>query len=111
MNTVDSIDEDTCDWWRNGEGIAEAAITTFVAPPTMPTCGDCAAIITKTTEDEIVVRVPWTLSDTEVHQLMMGGTLWLSTWGGLPPHMLEVQPPAAYEAPGGADDDQTSGAD
>lgn len=38
-----------------------------------------------------VVRVPWTLSEIELAHLAQGGTLWLSTWGGLPMHMLEVQ--------------------
>jgi hypothetical protein len=39
-----------------------------------------------------VVRVPWTLDPEEVEVLAAGGTIWLSTWGGLPPHMLEVAP-------------------
>lgn len=40
-----------------------------------------------------VVRVPWQLDEVELAHLARGGTLWLSTWGGLPPHMLEVQAP------------------
>jgi len=39
-----------------------------------------------------VVRVPWTITDDELVELANGGTLWLSTWGGLPPHALFVQP-------------------
>lgn len=39
-----------------------------------------------------VVRVPWTLNDTERAQVAAGGTIWLSTWGGLPIHHLTVQP-------------------
>jgi hypothetical protein len=37
-----------------------------------------------------VSRVPWTLDDDEIARLAGGGTLWLSCWGGLPMHMLEV---------------------
>jgi hypothetical protein len=40
-----------------------------------------------------VVRVPWTLDEIELMHLAKGGTLWLSCWGGLPMHMLEVSEP------------------
>lgn len=60
----------------------------------------CPAIITRDVEpgtgnvgDGVVVRVPWTLDEIELAHLAAGGTLWLSTWGGLPPHSLEVQEP------------------
>jgi hypothetical protein len=64
-----------------------------------PTFDPCPAL--RTLDSEIdgkrsgatVVRVPWTLEPEEVEHLAAGGTLWLSTWGGLPPHMLEVQAP------------------
>lgn len=58
----------------------------------------CPAIIT-TTDDphgvdgRTVVRVPWQLSEIELTHLAHGGTLWLSTWGGLPAHSLDVQAP------------------
>jgi hypothetical protein len=53
----------------------------------------CGAIVT---DDQMgnefgkVARVPWTLDDDEIARLAGGGTLWLSCWGGLPMHMLEV---------------------
>lgn len=40
------------------------------------------------------VRVAWKPDEVDMANLIHGGTIWLSTWGGLPPHMLEVQPPA-----------------
>lgn len=40
-----------------------------------------------------VVRVAWELDEIELARLAKGGTLWLSTWGGLPVHMLEVVEP------------------
>lgn len=39
------------------------------------------------------VRVAWKPNEIELAHLARGGTIWLSTWGGLPPHMLEVQEP------------------
>lgn len=57
---------------------------------------DCPAIVTMTRGLESggpVVRVPWAIDAEELAALASGGTLWLSTWGGLPPHLLEVQFP------------------
>lgn len=53
----------------------------------------CPGLITDGDEFGRVVRVPWTLDEIELAHLARGGTLWLSTWGGLPIHMLEVQEP------------------
>lgn len=43
----------------------------------------------------VIVRVPWTLNEIELVHLAKGGTLWLSCWGHLPVHALDVQPPEA----------------
>jgi len=43
--------------------------------------------------DTPVVRVPWQLDEIELACLVMGGTLWLTTFGGLPIHSMEVQAP------------------
>lgn len=40
------------------------------------------------------VRVAWRPSADDIENLRTGGVVWLSTWGGLPPHQLEVQPPS-----------------
>lgn len=61
-----------------------------------PDTSPCPAVITTVADPHGVigttcVRVPWTLSEIELMDLAKGGTLWLSCWGGLPPHMLEVQ--------------------
>lgn len=58
----------------------------------------CPAIKTRDREGSpigsgLVVRVPYALNEIELTHLAKGGTLWLSTWGGLPPHFLEVQAP------------------
>ncbi len=46
-------------------------------------------------EGQVVVRVAWQLDEIEVAALAQGGILWLSTWGGLPIHLLHVDTPAA----------------
>jgi len=75
-------------------------VVTYAAddPDTSP----CPAIITTVPDPfgkvgPTVVRVPWELSEIELMHLAKGGTLWLSTWGGLPPHMLEVSAPTSTE--------------
>lgn len=50
----------------------------------------CPGIITDGDQFGQVVRVAWVLDEIELAHLAQGGTLWLSTWGGLPMHMLEV---------------------
>lgn len=52
----------------------------------------CEAVVTHS-EGQVIVRVPWKLDEIEVAHLAKGGTLWLSTWGGLPIHALEVGEP------------------
>jgi hypothetical protein len=56
----------------------------------------CEALVTRDSHgDEFgdVVRVPWQPTEIELAMLARGGTIWLSTWGGLPMHMLEVVGP------------------
>lgn len=53
----------------------------------------CPAIVTDGDQFGTVVRVPWTLDEIELAHLARGGTLWLSTWGDLPIHGMEVQEP------------------
>lgn len=52
----------------------------------------CETVLTSKGNAQIV-RVPWTLSQLELGQLLNGGTLWLSIWGGLPAHAISIQPP------------------
>ena len=67
----------------------------FLEPPTLPDCAPARAMVTCSAQDPDaeVVRVGWKPNEIELAQLAQGGTLWLSTWGGLPPHSLEVQAP------------------
>jgi hypothetical protein len=73
-----------------------APITIFTAPEDPAGCVPCPGIVTRIIEDGrsfAVVRVAWKPDEIEIAHLAKGGTIWLSTWGGLPPHMLEVQAP------------------
>lgn len=45
-----------------------------------------------------VVHVAYRLDEIEVAALAQGGTLWLTTWGGLPIHLVEVVAPGRHEA-------------
>lgn len=78
----------------SAEGIDVVAVRTFTAPSDPDNCTPCQAIVTSS-EGHHVVRVPWVLTDDEVMQLMVTNTLWLSTWHGLPAHMIEVHPMVA----------------
>lgn len=46
-----------------------------------------------TTATGRVFHVAYQLDEIEVAALAQGGTLWLTTWGGLPIHHLEVTGP------------------
>lgn len=63
---------------------------TFTAPDDPPDCTPCPALVTET-EHGPVVRVAWKPDEIEAAAIADGGTIWLSTWGGLPAHSLEVQ--------------------
>lgn len=68
--------------------------TVIGGPPGEPDCLPCPALITREPESPCpIIRVPYTMSEIELTHLAQGGTLWLSSWGGLPIHMLEVQAP------------------
>jgi len=73
----------------------DPVVVTYAADD--PTFNPCPAIRTRVTDtgvgEGLVVRVPIQLDEIELAGLAKGGTLWLSTWGGLPPWFIEVQHP------------------
>ena len=92
--TVVPIEPEHLAYWQEYYPVAAE----FTAPSDPEGCIPCTALVTTTIEHDAeyrVIRVPWKLSPEDIQRLKDGGTLWLSTWGGLPAHMLEVQ--AAWE--------------
>lgn len=67
-------------------------------PPSEPDCIPCPALVTSTpgvlVGTDRAIRVPYELDEIELAHLARGGTLWLTTWGALPIHVLEVQEPS-----------------
>lgn len=73
-------------------------IAMFTAPEEIAAgVAPCLGIVTDDPADTdtpfgSAVRVPVQLNADEIEALGKGGTLWLSTWGGLPMWMIEIQP-------------------
>lgn len=85
-------DRDVHHW----SGYGDVQVAVFTTPEEIEAgVTPCEGIITPPQDDGFgnAVRVPWVLSEIELMHLAQGGTLWLSTWGGLPMHSLEVQEP------------------
>lgn len=92
MTPITEIEEGHLAYWAD----FDVRLCRFTAPDDPPGCIPCNAIVTTVNEegrDFAVVRVPWKPNEVEVAHLAKGGTIWLSTWGGLPAHMIEVQEP------------------
>lgn len=88
MDIVNKLTEAQVAYWSEQKG--EPIV--MKAPPGMVDCSDCAAVLTDS-NGERVVRVAWKPNEIDLVHLAKGGTIWLSCWGGLPPHMVEVQAP------------------
>lgn len=88
MDIVSELDVTHAQYWADQEPLLKV----FSCPDDMPDCVPAQAFVT-TSGDEVVVRTAWRPSLADVEALKDGGVIWLSTWGGLPPHMLEVQAP------------------
>lgn len=94
MDIVKQITDDHLAYWRD----YDCKVATFTAPEEQAVGIEPAVGIVTAPQDASdlgmpCVRVAWKPNEIEVAQLAKGGTIWLSTWGGLPPHMLEVQEP------------------
>lgn len=75
----------------------DCRVTRFGAPEDSVGVEPALAIVTAPVAKAdlgMVVRVGWRPNEVDLAHLARGGTIWLSTWGGLPMHRLEVQPPA-----------------
>ena len=80
----------------------ETKVATFTAPEEREQGIEPAlGIITQPRDPQDLgvpcVRVAWKPNEIDLAHLAQGGTIWLSTWGGLPPHQIEVQPPTSVD--------------
>lgn len=79
-------------YWDSSDDVLGPATPVLFTGPGDVTVADIETVVTETARGQ-VVRVPWKPDEIELAHLARGGTLWLSCWGGLAPHMLEVQEP------------------
>lgn len=94
MNIVNDLTDDLIGYWRE----FEHRVATFTTPDEQavgiePAVGVITAPVDAQDLGVPCVRVAWRPDEIDLAHLARGGTIWLSTWGGLPPHSLQVQPP------------------
>ncbi|MGE3835888.1 MAG: hypothetical protein AB7H43_14055 [Acidimicrobiia bacterium] len=102
MDIVREFSEEQVGYWSD----FDVQVASFTAPAERAVGIEPAlGIITQPRDEQDLgvpcVRVAWKPSEIDLAHLARGGTIWLSTWGGLPPHMLEVQPPPDAVLTGG----------
>jgi hypothetical protein len=89
MRPVDPTPQQAA-YWADRYGGSLGAVVVG-GPQEGPDIVPCPALAHEAHEG-LVIRVAWQLDEIELAHLAKGGTLWLSTWGGLPIHLLEVVP-------------------
>jgi hypothetical protein len=98
VNPVEPTDAQAA-FWTERDG-AEQVAKTIGGPHEGPDVIPCPALVAPIVverDDGVPVRgvifhVAYQLDEIEVAALAQGATLWMSTWGGLPIHHLEVVP-------------------
>lgn len=90
MQIINDLSELHLAYWE--QACPDAKRIVMNKPPDMDNCDDCGAIATHT-DQGLIIRVAYKPSPEDIEALIDGGTVWLSSWSGLLPHMLEVQPP------------------
>jgi len=91
MIPVEATDEQVA-YWTQRAG-AEPVRRVIGGPAEAPDVIPCPTLVgLDTTQGVVVCRVAYQLDEIELAALAQGGTLWLSTWGGLPIHLVEVVP-------------------
>ncbi len=85
MIPIPATDEQVA-YWEDRDG-APAARLVIGGPEEGSDVIPCPALIVP---DARMYHVALQLDEIEVARLAQGGTLWLSTWGGLPVHLIEV---------------------
>lgn len=97
MDILKNLTPEHVDYWRTVD--PDPQVRVFTAPAEIEVGIEPAVGLVTQPQDAAdlgvpCVRVAWKPDEIDMANLIHGGTIWLSTWGGLPPHMLEVQAPA-----------------
>lgn len=87
MNPVEPTAEQVAYWTERDPGGQEFVV--MGGPEEGPDVIPCPSLVCR---EANVVHVAYRLDEIEVAALAQGGTLWLTTWGGLPIHLVEVVP-------------------
>lgn len=82
-----ATDAEVAYWTERDEGEQRPAV--IGGPEEAPDVIPCPALVCR---EKAMVHVAFDLDEIEVAHLANGGTLWLTTWGGLPIHLVEVVP-------------------
>lgn len=75
-------------YWTERDGVGQQVVE-IGGPAESPDVIPCQALLAREATP-VVIHVAFRLDDAERAELAAGGTLWLSSWGGLPVHLLEV---------------------
>ena len=85
-------------YWTERDGCEQHEVV-MGGPEEGPDVIPCPCLVAN---DVNCVHVALELDEIEVAHLAQGGTLWLTTWGGLPIHLVEVVPKADLSGSSGA---------
>lgn len=85
-------------WWIERDGGGDLRQAVIGGPEEGPDVLPCPSLVGTvfvhdkdgTLSTYPVHHVAYQLDEIEVAALAQGGTLWLTTWGGLPVHLVEV---------------------
>jgi hypothetical protein len=80
------------DLWAQVDGVPARGVI-IGGPEEGPDVVPCPALVTDV-DGQRLVRVRWDLDEIELAALAQGGSLWLTCWGGLPVHAMDVTTPA-----------------
>lgn len=78
-------------YWIERDG-CDQTLMLIGGPEEAPDVIPCPALVADQAPGLRMVHVALTLNEIELAQLARGGTLWLTCWGGLPIHLVEVIP-------------------
>lgn len=74
-------------YWSDRDGGSDVARVVIGGPEEGPDVIPCPAVVSP---EAGMIHVAYALDEIELAALAQGGTLWLTTWGPLPVHLLEV---------------------